>query len=320
MSHSPLLNLGSADRCANFILRDVRARGLLPEFQALVQADAGFRNVRFLAFNLLEASAPFACFLPAPSCDSQDFLQIYEEFSDRPLGGFRNPGAVAGKIYKSGPMARLLLRDKEHEQWLTPALCLLAAARHFGATVESNTPASRRVNLNGQTLEVTPEGCWSNFRRAIVPCQRRASDTSPLSFTSVWADDPVLRTVFALREDLSPGAEYAAAALALALKYRVVTSAWLWETLLEAPGTYGGRAVRHEAGGVGIHACEEILLGDGADVVRRLYQAAVPDLLTSKEFQHWFGGTSRSSPNRRVSQQTRRRWLDILEARLCAVT
>lgn len=311
MKYSHLLNERSIPRCIKELLKRLTQAGVLEQYQQAVrEAIEKPGSYTFPGFNMLTPAAPYHLFVPAPTCDAQDFLGVYEEFSDRPLGFETRPGVVAARVYRNySEGARMMKHLMEHDQWRSPALLLLAAARHLGAETETMTDSTARMRLGTGILQVTVDGCYSNFRRAVFPCHKTSPAVPATVIRQAATRHPSLTALTAVAEEMSHSTMYIGTALALALQAGEVSD----EDLLKALQGCPSPSVRiTNPGPKGREAAEQILMTQSVGLVHALYGSLVPSSMSSREFRRKFGSPHKISPYAKSRPATRERWLELI--------
>lgn len=310
MKYSHLLNKNSIKRCIKALTKSLQEDDLLDPYHDAVRslmAEPG--TAKFPGFNMLSPSAPYRLFVPAPTCDISDFLNVYEEFVDRPLGLTTRPGKAAEGVFAGCSEGEKLINFfVDHDQWKSPALILLTAARYLSGEVESFTDSEARMRLGPGILQVTSKGCYSNFRKAVFPCHRVSPHAAATVLGSATTNHPALVAISTL-EEADYSNHYIGTALALALHHAEISHDALLEALLESP-----KAVPKSTwvGPIGRDAAEEILMGQSKNMLSDLYAALVPVSMSSREFRAKFGNHRRSVPGRAIRPDTRSRWLELL--------
>lgn len=321
VQYSHLLNEASTTRAINEILRALRRGELIKSFVARAKELEGIPGThRCLGFDIFERGgsvSPYQWLLPKPTCDIADFINTYEQFADRPLGKFRNPGSAATGIYKGSAAGRKILTFlNDPGDWETAANILLAASLHLGGELEVHSPSLTRVRLGPALLEVTERGCWSNFRRAIHPAHMRGAEAPATVFQPVTTHNTYIRAFAEMSDDLDYGLRFAATAVALSIKAGVVDKGFL-EDLVKGAASRESRAV-----GTGdlLKTCERILSGSSEGLLSALYECLVPRLMTSRTFRARFGVPSQVRSGRTFSSATRQAWLEQIANSYMGVT
>lgn len=283
--------------------------GDVQRFQDLCTSPS--RNMtRFPCFTLFQEDT-YKWFLPKPAVGVADFMRIYEEFADRPLGSVPNPGKAAAQVYTLEATRRKLTHFKQADQWMSPARILLAASLWLGGEVEASTPTRVAIRFGSGILEVTNAGCWTNRRRMIHPAACEAFDQGWPATTIYGAScrDPVLHAVSIFALGKPRQLMYAGTVLATALNEDVIDKAWLRDSVMavKAPTPNRPRESMERA----LVECSMILDHPEGNVLEDLYDAAVPNLMSCRAFRARFGVPSQGNVNRRVSAKTAERWKQI---------
>lgn len=268
----------------------------------------------FVGFNLFQGVHGW--FLPKPTIGVARFLEVYEEFIAQDLGAVNNPGLVAERVYAGNASARRLFRIQYPEHWMTPALTLLAASLHLGAEVDEWSDTGASVRLADWLMHVEPSGCWSNLRGRMIPVVENLCFPGT-TFHAVTLCSPILAAM--LNEAESQVMTQAVSVLAHGLHEEVIDRKWLRANV--ARGESGtGPTASMQAAERAMTECLGILTNSDGDVVGNLYDAAVPALISSKEFSHRIANPSKVNPTRRVKPATLARWGDVLEQRMREIT
>ncbi len=259
---------------------------------------------------------PVSWMLPRLRCGRDGLVYAYEEFVEQPLGVTRNPGKVAEAALRREGC--LNLRGRFHtginpRAWAKPATRLIAlAATLDDAAVDIDMANFTYTAVVGQvTFSVTAEGCWSNFNNRVMPAALPPTDIKEATFLlpTVESDE---RTVVTLMRLLTGEGDHQQAVRGLqeCIDQGVVTKLEVRNFFREA--FLGGfRERRHPTSRrtktAALQACLEALATPGENLVRRLHSAAVPTLISARDFRMYFGSPY-GNPGRKIRESTLERW------------
>jgi hypothetical protein len=315
---SRLLNRASATRALKDFLSALDAGSDLPNFRNRVTELSATRNrVHFGPFNLFQFNA-YEWFLPKPTVGIAEYLAIYESYVSQDLGWTEGHWESAARIYRGNSAAKKLLRAKHVEEWMSPAMILAAAAQHLGGEVEDSGPAMAQVRLGNGLLGVAPTGCWSNKLGRMIPVAVPAFDLDcpATSFGGVVVVNPVLEAIMEASHNFL-GWKYrmVGTTLGLALQEEIIDPAWLRTMVFNGDPP---KAPKRDLSGAESAAaeCLAILEAVDGDVVINLWDAAVPNLMSSRDFRVTFGDPKQSNPTRKIKRTTIIKWRGVIESAL----
>ena len=302
------------------IQKFLHTRGLTLKAKALFadHVDAPSR-VKLPGFDLFDEEAGIKVFdwcVPNTRKDFDDVLVAYEAFADRPLGSFTRPDKEAIAACASTRGRKFFGPISRRWNWWTPAVKLVAvASKVSGAPVEY---LKDRVLLEhkGFRMEVTPNGCWSNFRGRIRASDGRAEDVGrdyisvgawftkePLAaaLIAVGAPAPVLWACNSLLREVAKEAHPPISMRSLDMEA---------ERAIGRPRK--GPKARKPADVLGALAqAREAMDGAQGEGLLDVYRALVPYALTSREFKEAIGNPF-CHPGTSVTEATRERVEEVM--------
>lgn len=321
MQCSHLIDQVSADKALRDFLGALGTGSALQRFLERCRALHGTRErTHFPAFNLFLGDT-YKWFVYRPAVGVAEFLQVYEQFADRPLGAVENPGEIACRVYKGNSRAahRTLTYLKHDDQWMSPARILAAAALWLGGEVEANDRDTVRIRLGVGLIEVGRNGCWSNVRRQthIAHCGAFDQDWPATSFPNVSVADPILQALQEACVEMDHRMQYVGTTLALALNEEIIDRAWLRERVYTGQPASGPTHQMQAAERAAVE-CTRILEQIDGDVLRNLYDSAVPNLMSSQQFRSQFGSQCTGRAERVPRPATVQRWQRLISEALHA--
>jgi hypothetical protein len=311
---SRLLNRASAGRALRELLDSLGTGDDIKDFRdSVISLRATRKRVPFGPLSLFHSDTHKWC-LPRPTVGIAEFVRIYEEYVNRPLGSVPNPGELAAKIYRGSPSSRKLIRGKDADDWLSPLLTLMAASLHLGAEVEEAAGTLVQVRLGDALMGVTSEGCWSNRYGMVKPFDFPAFDAAMPATTigAITATNPVLEAVFSLAVETQKWRTgLVGTILAHALVEGAIDAEWLRSMVFN-----GAKAVPAkfdlEAAERSMVECLGILDSANGDALPDIHDSAVPNLMSARQFRAVFGDVKQDRPGRKIKRATIHRWRQAL--------
>lgn len=259
--------------------------------------------------------------IPKPAATIPEFIKVYEAFADRPLGEVENPGEVILSMYPRSAWARRVFSRRGHkDMWQSTARCLLAASLWLGGEVEMSGLHIVSIRFGNAILEVTSLGCWVNKRSAHHRAAHQAFDQDfpATTIQSIRYKHPLLSEMYLEAVEINQNAVFACTVLATAMYEEIIDRNWIKEQLGDNSSKGPVRDLRSAERA--LQECSQILEEPGHSVLHRLYDAAVPNLMSSHEFHCRFGSPSRSRPDRNIRPATIERWHGVLKSAFAAST
>lgn len=315
MSYFRLLDERSVERALQALLIDLARGKSLKDLPNLVAAKALRKeSVELESFNLFSAGGsikPYTWFLPKPKLSVAELLRVYERVADQPTHRLDPVGELAGHTYpRDSEGRRLFARFRADDQWLSPALLLAASAQYLHAEVESRTHNSVRMRFATGIIDISPEGCWSNTRRARVPQSKPCDAAAPMTlFPAITTRNPVLRALHEMADGSTAG-------LALTVAAHALNEGTLSEShltkLARLEGAAADKALREygnpELALKALGYCDEILENDSTELVSMLFEVATPHLISYRDLQTLIGSPTQTRVGRKIKKATRAKW------------
>jgi len=286
-------------------------------------------EIRLPGFNLFSSGgeiSPYHWIIPKAPGDESTLIYAYEAFADRPLGRIARPGEMPFAAFAEESPATAkkmgLLAYPKAPDWKATALLLLAYGQRYTDQVVTVRGGVYSMHISSAYMEVTAHGCYSNFRRAIVPAAVPNHDSVSKIFSvpDVITSDPTIRGLYRLTEDACLGTRFALNTIACGLHERRLTARNILDTLrsksAKQPRSYlrlggsEGRMVETTLSG-----CFEAVQGLRNGQIRdlgTLYAVLVPVAYTTRQFRISFGDPE-VNPLRMVRAKTLQRWADKIE-------
>lgn len=229
---SKLLDTVSARRATREFLDAMRDSGDMGLFLGRAR-DRKLTTVEFPAFSMFGTGA-HEMFIPRPKADTLQFIKVYEAYADRPLGWVKRPAQICSRIY-SVDTHQLFSPFKADDEWWGPTMTLLAASQWLGTDVVSVQPEYAKLFIGNAVMEVSPDGCYVNSRRAVHPAACAPFDLHrpTTHFPAVRTNNAVLRALHEQLDDLPLRASICGNTVATALHEGLITNPWLISQILE---------------------------------------------------------------------------------------
>lgn len=300
---------------AKLLKKSLVSAGLFRDFMRdLRSPDKVAAPVELPGFDLFSQSgaiSPYLWCVPKPKGDTMDAYSVYEEYVDRPLGSIRNPKAVAGTLLRGSSARRAYFGTSERcGDWYLPLVKLLAMLQHL-----EDTPILRKgdvwcVHLGVGYLEVTPSGCWSNFRGGSIAA-KPAQDAclSGYSVPALRSRHPLALAAMKASEEGDYGVLWAANTMLRAQAAKRVDSRFCLDAFgapRPALDAADAKAVREA-----LRCCELTLKDCEEGLIGEVFRLAVPTLCTVAFFKSHFCNPY-GAQTRSLRPQTREMWLEKL--------
>lgn len=298
---------------------------------SLAEAKLSHGQVKLPGFHLFSFGgvvSPYEWLLARPPGDESTMIYAYEAFADRQLGRVGRPGEIAAAVFQEAGMAagkRMGLEDETvASKWKHPALLLLGYAQKFTKeTVSCSRSGVYSLHISGAYMEVTPRGCFSNFRKDVVPAAipDNATVEDLFSLPGVITGDPLVRALWPLVAEIGDGALYALNSVACGLdsgylKPRKVLAAITAQSGSLGPKPYvtlGPSSGRTRS--TALYGCDEAVAGLRSGLItdlQTLYDALVPGTYSHRQFRAAFGDPE-ENPYRLIRTKTLLAWADRIE-------
>lgn len=298
---------------------------------SLAEAKLNPGQVKLPGFHLFSYGgvvSPYEWLLPRPPGDESTMIYAYEAFADRPLGRVGRPGEIASAVFQEvGKSAgkRMGLDDETvASKWKHPALLLMGYAQKLtGEPVACGSAGTYSMHIAGAFMEVTPRGCFSNFRKATVPAAIPDNATVEHLFglPGVVTGDPLVRTLWPLAAEVGDGALYALNSVACGLasqdlRPRQVLAAVTGKAAALGPRSYlslGPSSTRTVT--ATLYGCDDAVAGLRSGVIsdlQTLHDVLVPGAYTHRQFRVAFGDPE-ENPHRLIRTKTLLAWADRIE-------
>lgn len=311
MSYFRLLNEHSVEKALRSLFSDLAHRGALHHLTTTVMEQSP-AIVELPGFDLFTSSGsvkPYTWFLPKPKVTVVDTLRIYEQIAFNSIASIETAGSLAGAIYpRNSEERKAFLKFNSPSQWLSPALMFAAAAQWHGVDIESKTSNGVRMRLGNGVIDINRRGFWSNIRRSFVVSE--VEDDNPDNVVTYFppkrTSQPVLKALFELCDGYA--SQMAVTALAHAVDEAVIGRSVLGKIgALEHPLTHIEVKDREKAA-LALAQCDEILDSALEDVVKELYDAAIPNLVSRRQMQSRIPAPSGFKSSRKIRDNTLREW------------
>lgn len=270
---------------------------------------------------------PITWLMPKPRCGIESLIQAYEEFVEQPLGLVRYPGVVIERGLRQDGATSVQGRfstGSKPENWAGSVVRLLAlAATYPGAVANCDlVEHTYTVLVDGAVLSVTKDGCYSNLRSEVVEAAIPAKDIEEAVFLlpAMSTRSRCVRTLATLLKGNRDGL-HAVRGLQECIDMQVVTITEVHEFFSAmVQGAYKRNTPdrRKHDNTKGVTARQSALdnsiaiIGAGGDeMFKKLYYAAVPDLMSAREFKSTFGSPF-SRRARELRNSTVEKWVERL--------
>lgn len=311
-------------QAAKLLKKTLVKEGLFSAFDAALKAPVKGDSVLLPGFDLFDRSgslSPYLWCVPKPKCDLNDLYQAYEDYTDQPLGLLRNPGKPAQILLKNqSSRGTYFGASQRSADWYLPLVKVLAMAQHLDEGRPQRKGSTFSMHLGPGYLEVSPEGCWNNFRRGVVKALRVAQDAGESGFTvtSFRSNHPLALAAFQASQEGDYGILWAANTMLQAEASRLAPSGWCLGGFASDPrpararGVYKERRRSREGALQAAQECEGLLQECDFDLIAELSRAAVPRLCSSAQFKMRFG-SCHNTEARVVGAETRTRWAVVFQ-------